>query len=240
MKAGSKIALLGAIMALSSVPLGQMTFQKFKTPLSQSPLNAKEVMSKMIENYVDSKMPKNLEDVSSVIVMKNSHFEGNVNTIDKVNAKKYFDLVNRGLIVKLTDEQIENYVAKIEAENPTNFIHEFGIEGLDDIRTESFNVRMQVLFVVFPQDKPESFMVSFKQVKRKGEFAPIVKEVVETVCEKKWFGFIETCRDVVKRTETPRVVDEKLKRDTQNYLTALMLKDIKENQAGILFVPKRD
>lgn len=231
MRITAKVVIAGIIAALSVASLVHLT-RRAQPSLGQVPMTGKEIMEKMVTRYVNENMPVEIESMSDILAMHNTKFSGSVSEIEKVSAKEYFELLSSVLPVKLTAEDIEELTKKVQASQPTNFIKTFSTESIDQIKEDGFAVAHQAIFIVFPAEDTSVFTISAKYSKRSGKFAPIVKEVVERICKKKFFGVFETCEDVVKRIETPRIVTDKMKQQAQVYLTALMLNDLKENRTS--------
>lgn len=227
MKQIIKLAILGALLAFTA-------FAAFKTcatrrlSLGQKPMTEEEQIQAMVKQYIKENQPE--EEVNSeldnILEFRKSTRDGKVMTVEKAVAAEFLRTLNEGLPIQLTDMEIESLASEIQAAKPTRIVKKFNTEDVNEISSKGFTASHQAFFIIFPADEPEEFVISARYSKRSGVFAPIVTEVIEKKCKKSWFGFKETCVDVVKRVVTPRVVDDRLKAETSTYLTAKLLEDI--------------
>lgn len=233
MRISAKLAIVAIIATLSVATFVHMNMKSQKG-LGQVSTTGNAVLEGMVASYIAKNMPTQFKNMNNILSLSGAKFSGSISEVEKVYTKEYLETMNAVLPIKLTKEDIQELTSKITAAKPANFAKTFSSEGIDQIKADGFSVVLQTIFVVFPSSNPTDFIISAKYSKRSGVFAPIVKEVVEKVCKKRFFGAIEECTDVVKRTETPRLVNAQMKEDAKAYLTAVMLNDIKENKTSFI------
>lgn len=230
MKQITKLAIFGALLAFTAIAAFKTCSTKGR--LGQVPMTEEQQVQTLVKKYYLENLPEEEvnKEISKILLNTYTKRDGKVMTIEKKFAAEFFADMNGLLPVKMTDVEIEDLVAQVKSPNPTNIVRKFSTDGVIDISSKGFSAAHQAIFIIFPSSEPEDFVVSARYSKRSGTFTPVVTEVVERKCKKRWFGLKEDCWDVTKRVETPRVVDDKLKSETAVYLNALLLGDILNDQ----------
>lgn len=233
MKQIIKLALIGALVAFTAFAAYKTCATKGRIipKIGQVPMTEEEQVQAIVKKYVNENMPEDVnKDIEKILLNTYTKKDGKVMTIEKEMAAEFFKDLNDLLPIKMTDVEIEDLAAQVKSANPTSIVRKFNTDGVTEITSKGYTAAHQAIFAIFPSSEPNDFVVSARYSKRSGTFTPIVTEVTERKCKKKWFGLKEECWDEVKRIETPRVVDDKLKAETATYLNALLLKDILEDK----------